>query len=101
MKAREMRKLLRARKKESITPEGTARLDKMMLGTQTQTAPQEYKDDLASAVSAISRGADAFKVYQRMATQYPQLSTELKRILLYTPANKRLEVLREALFGGE
>lgn len=62
--------------------------------------PAEYQADLKNAVSALARGADAVKVYHRIASKYPKLSAELKRILLYTPASKRLELLREALFGG-
>lgn len=58
---------------------------------------QEYKRDLASALSAIDRGANRIKVYQRIAAQYPKQSAELKRILLYTPAESRIEAMKQAL----
>lgn len=61
--------------------------------------PEGYKEDLTNAVSAVSRGADAYKVYRRIAATYPGQSAELKSILLYTPTTKRLDAIREALFG--
>jgi len=63
--------------------------------------PEEYKADITNAISAINRGADPLKVYRRIVGKYPQLSTELKSILLYTPASSRLDSMKEALFGNE
>lgn len=47
-----------------------------------QQLPAGYMEDLANAVSAIGRGADKVKTYQRMAKTYPQRQSEIRGILL-------------------
>jgi hypothetical protein len=72
--------------------------------------PPEYAADLNAAVDAIARIEQSTdttvnkeelttQVYRRIAAAYPERSAELSRILGYTPAGKRLESLRRALFG--
>jgi len=61
--------------------------------------PENYKVDLENAISAIDRGANAEKVCQRIAAVYPERSAEVRRILVFTPAGERLEMLKQALFG--
>jgi hypothetical protein len=58
---------------------------------------ESYLADLKNAVSAIDRKADRYKVYQRIASQYPQYSTELKRILLFTTPEDRAQILSTLL----
>jgi len=86
--------------KPTISVGARGRVRGMTYRPRTQY-PEGYQADITNAVVAIGQGADAYKVYQRIASQYPDQSTDLKRILLYTPASSRLEALREALFGGE
>ncbi len=59
--------------------------------------PAEYQTDLQNAISAIDRGADATKVFQRISAKYPKYSTELKRILLSSTTSEEIEALREVL----
>lgn len=82
-----------------VGPRG--RVSGMTYAPKKQPFPEGFNSDLKNAVSAITRGADPYKVYRRIAASYPGQSTELKRILLYTPATKRLEAIREALFGNQ
>jgi hypothetical protein len=87
--------------KPTIRTGPRGRVSGMTYTPKTEQFPGGFKEDLSNAVSAISRGADPYKVYRRIASTYPGQSTELKRILLYTPATKRLEAIREALFGTQ
>jgi hypothetical protein len=56
---------------------------------ESQRTP-EYQEDIKRAIDAIRQGAEARKVYQRIARKYPKLSTELKRILLARDPDKAL-----------
>ena len=68
--------------------------------SQTKAIPKEYQTDIENAIGAIDRGADRYEVYRRIAAKYPDRSTELQRILLYTAAEDRIEALKQALGLG-
>lgn len=54
--------------------------------------PEGYKESLANAVKAIEEGKDVFKVYQKMASEFPARSAELKRILIRSAKVGELDV---------
>jgi len=60
----------------------------------------EVTIDISQAVAAIARGADRFKVYERVAAEHPLQTVELREVLLFAPQCTRLDALKEALFGG-
>ena len=53
-----------------------------LTGQYVEQIPTGYKEDLHNAISAIERGADKTKVFQRIAKTYPKRSAELRRIIL-------------------
>lgn len=82
--ALKLNKIMDVNRKESVgaaTSQEIAQRDKLM-GDYIEEAPKGYLEDLRNAASAVERGADPVKVYQRIATKYPQRGAELKRVIL-------------------
>jgi hypothetical protein len=66
----------------------------------SSTNMNDLKTDMSEAVSAITRGQDRFELFEEIAARHPRRTREIRQVLLFTPVSRRVDAVKEALFGG-